>query len=93
MHPLAKSWQRDAIFLPLLAIKMTEEPRRFPAPWYVDKIPGGYVVKDAQGQVLAYVYARTTNVEAARAKVLTADEARQIADDIAKLPSLLKRDD
>jgi hypothetical protein len=72
---------------------MTEEPRRFPAPWYVDKIPGGYLIRDARGQALAYVYARATNVEAVQAKVLTADEARQIADDIAKMPSLLKRDD
>jgi hypothetical protein len=72
---------------------MIEERRRFPAPWYVDKIPGGYLIRDACGQALAYVYARATNVEAAQAKVLTADEARQIADDIAKMPSLLKRDD
>jgi len=24
--------------------------RRFPAPWHADKIPGGYVVRDANGQ-------------------------------------------
>jgi hypothetical protein len=32
--------------------------RRFPPPWSVDKIPGGYVVRDANGQALAYVYSR-----------------------------------
>jgi predicted DNA-binding ribbon-helix-helix protein len=26
---------------------MTEPSRRFPAPWHADKIPGGYVVRDA----------------------------------------------
>jgi hypothetical protein len=26
--------------------------RRFPAPWRADKIPGGYVVRDANGQAL-----------------------------------------
>ena len=51
--------------------------RRFPAPWSADKIPGGYVVRDANGQALAYVYSRPTLVEAMQAKVLTADEARR----------------
>jgi hypothetical protein len=25
---------------------------RFPAPWRADKMPGGYVVRDANGQAL-----------------------------------------
>jgi hypothetical protein len=29
--------------------------RRFPPPWRADKIAGGYVVRDANGQALAYV--------------------------------------
>jgi hypothetical protein len=33
-------------------------PRRFPAPWKAQRVPGGYVVKDATGHSLAYVYAR-----------------------------------
>jgi uncharacterized protein with GYD domain len=32
--------------------------RRFPAPWQVEQTPGGYKVLDANGQALAYVYAR-----------------------------------
>jgi hypothetical protein len=32
--------------------------RRFPAPWRADRIPGGYVVRDANGQALVYVYSR-----------------------------------
>jgi hypothetical protein len=35
-------------------------PRRFAPPWTTERIPGGYVVKDATGQALAYVYARET---------------------------------
>jgi hypothetical protein len=54
-------------------------PRRFPPPWRVDKIPGGYIVRDATGQALAYVYSRENEAEARQAKVLTADEARRIA--------------
>jgi hypothetical protein len=28
---------------------MSETPRRFPAPWHADPMPGGYVVRDANG--------------------------------------------
>jgi hypothetical protein len=58
---------------------MANAPRRFPPPWRADKIPGGYVVRDANGQSIAYVYSRATEAEAMQAKVLTADEARRIA--------------
>jgi K+/H+ antiporter YhaU regulatory subunit KhtT len=54
-----------------------------------DKIPGGYVVRDASGQAIAYLYSRKNEAEARQAKVLTADEARRIARSIARLPELL----
>jgi len=57
-------------------------PRRFPPPWSVEPIPGGFVVKDATGQSLAYCYARGTRAEADTAKALTMDEARRIASNI-----------
>ena len=63
--------------------------RRFKSPWTVEQIPGGYVVKDATGQSLAYVYGREKRADADTAKVLTLDEARRIASNIAKLPALL----
>jgi hypothetical protein len=64
-------------------------PRRFQPPWIAERIPGGYVVKDAAGQALAYVSARETKADADTAKVLTMDEARRVASNIAKLPDLL----
>jgi hypothetical protein len=67
--------------------------RRFPAPWRSDKIPGGYVVRDANGQALVYVYSRDNDAEALQAKVLTKDEARRIAINVARLPQLLGKVD
>ena len=65
--------------------------RRFPPPWTVEPVAGGFVVKDGAGQQLAYVYGRDERGDADIAKVLTLDEARRIASNIAKLPKLLKR--
>jgi hypothetical protein len=62
--------------------------RRFPAPWTVEKIPGGFKVIDANGQSLAYVYSRDNLNDAQIAGVLTEDEARRIASNIAKLSDL-----
>src|ERR1700694_5496928 len=47
-------------------------------------MPGGYVVRDANGQALAYVYSRANEAEAMQAKVLTEDEALRIAAKIAR---------
>ena len=69
---------------------MTEQrTRRFPPPWKVEQIPGGHKVLDASGQSLAYVYGRETKDDADIAHVLTLDEARRVASNIAKLPKLL----
>ena len=46
---------------------------------------------DATGQSLAYVYGRESRADADTAGLLTTDEARRIASNIAKLPDLLGR--
>jgi hypothetical protein len=68
---------------------MPEPSRRFPPPWHADPMPGGYVVRDANGQALAYLYSRDNDAESRQAKVLTKDEARRIAVNSARMPELL----
>lgn len=60
-------------------------PRRMPAPWSVQEIAGGYVVVDAAGRRLAYVYS-DPDQRGANTETLTPDEARRVANNIANLP-------
>ena len=65
--------------------------RRFPPPWTVQHLPGGFKVVDASGQSLAYFYARDNDNDAGTAGVLTMDEARRLASNFAKLSNLLAK--
>jgi len=68
---------------------MEESERRFPAPWTVEDLRAAFVVKDANCQTLAYVYYEDEPGGRGAAKLLTKDEARRIATNVAKLPNLL----
>jgi hypothetical protein len=52
--------------------------RCFSPPWHADPMPGGYVVRDANGQALVYLYSRDNDAEPQQAK--GPDEGRGTTD-------------
>jgi hypothetical protein len=67
---------------------MTER-HRFPPPWTAEETDACFIVKDHNGQALAFIYFEDEPGRRTAPNLLTRDEARRIAANIAKLPELL----
>ncbi len=65
--------------------------RRFPPPWTVEETSACFVVRDHNGQALAYFSFEDESGRRSAAKLLSKDEARRIAANVAKLPELTRK--
>jgi hypothetical protein len=71
---------------------MTKHLRRFPPPWDIEEYDRScFIVRDNNRQALAYVYFEEEAGRRNAAGLLTRDEARRIAANIAKLPGLPRK--
>jgi hypothetical protein len=64
--------------------------RSFPTPWSIQDLGAAFVVRDGARHKLAYVYYEEEPGRRSAAKLLSKDEARRSAANIAKLPGLLR---
>jgi hypothetical protein len=71
--------------------KARAQPRRFSPPWDIEDNGACFIVRDHAGQALSYVYYENESGRHAADNLLTRDEARRIAINIAKMPKLLVR--
>jgi hypothetical protein len=73
-------------------LRAASTKRQYPAPWKVEENPESYVVTDATGQRLAYIYFEDEPIRRGLTKRINRSDAWQLARAITRIPALLQRD-
>jgi hypothetical protein len=89
LHKINNFSRRHDLAVSRVSVSSVNCKRRFPPPWSVEETDACFIVKDHAGQALAYVYFEEEPGRRSAAHLLTRDEARRIAANVAKLPDLL----
>jgi hypothetical protein len=54
------------------------EPRRFPPPWSIEELDECFIVREANGQALAYIYFEDEPGRRAATRLMTRDEGSHL---------------
>jgi hypothetical protein len=65
--------------------------RRFPPPWSIEECQESFIVKDANGQQIAYLYCEDEPQRQMSMKRPSLDDAFLLAANITKLPSVARQ--
>jgi hypothetical protein len=71
---------------------MAATRRRYPPPWRIEERRESYIVMDAMGKPLAYVYFEDNPQRQMITERVSKDDAWQLARAITRIPALLQRD-
>jgi hypothetical protein len=66
--------------------------RRYPPPWKIEENRESYVVTDATGRRLAFIYFEDEPQRQMTTERIGKDDAWQLARAITRIPALLRRD-
>jgi hypothetical protein len=66
--------------------------RRYPPPWKIEEGGESYIVTDAAGQRLVFIYFEDEPQRQGMMKRISKDDAWQLARAITRIPALLARD-
>ena len=77
---------------PLWATRLMIKPeRKFPPPWSVEEKSAHFAICDSNGRALAFVYFENESGRRS-GHLLSKDEARRIATQMARVPELLQKE-